>query len=183
MSLKPYVLDIILNTKPVIKGGPNSRLNYPNTTLVNGFTRAKELGFTHAMRFRADNYCPTISEFIDIFKQQSSEKLVGLCWFHHIVPGAPYGYIMEHIMYGPIELLIEYRSSFQTEDDDRFIELFLQECFFKKSPLQIDNTRTQFDFVLNKLIEKKQEVYFTHHHTEQGNIIQVYNNLGSKCEC
>ena len=183
--LREYAIDIVLNTKPIPiipTTAGSGRVNYPNTTLVNGCKRAKELGFTHAMQFRVDNYCPTIREFIDIFKQQSSEKIVGLCWFHHIVPGSPYGYIMDHIMYGPIDLLIQYRSTLQSIDDERSTEIFLQESFFKKSPVTYDDSRTQFDFVLNKLVENKQQVYFTHHHTEQGDTIQVYKNQGSKCQ-
>ena len=175
--LREYALDIILNTKPT-----GDRVNYPNTTLINGSKRAKELGFTHAMHFRVDNYCPTIDEFIDIFKQQSSEKLVGVCWFHHTNTGASYGYIMDHIMYGPIDILIKYRSTSQSSDDIRFSEQFLQESFFKKIPVNYDDSRSQFDYVLDKLIEKKQEVYFTHHHTEQGDIIQVYKNCNLRCQ-
>ena len=178
--LREYALDIVLNIQPTIKGGPNSRVNYPNTTLVNGCKRAKELGFTHAMLFRVDNYCPTINEFIGIFKQKSSEKLVGICWVHHIVSDAPYGYIVDHVTYGPIDLLINYRSTQQSINDRRFIELFLQESFFKKSPVKYEDSRTQFDYVLDKLIENKQELYFTHHHTGQGDVIQVYKNQGSK---
>jgi hypothetical protein len=181
--LREHALDIVLNIQPTIKGGPNSRVNYPNTTLVNGCKRAKELGFTHAMQFRVDTYCPTICKLIDIFKNTSSEKLVGICWFHHIAEGAPYGYIMDHIMYGPIDLLIQYRSTYQSIDDKRHVgEAFLQESFFKKSPVKYEDSRTQFDYVLDKLIENKQEIYFTHHHTGQGDVIQVYKNQGSKCQ-
>jgi len=180
--LREYALDIVLNTQPSIKGGPNSRVNYPNTTLVNGCKRAKELGFTHAMLFRVDNYCPTITDLIEIFKNKSSEKIVGISWIHHIAPGAPYGYIMDNTMYGPIDLLIQYRSTLQSSDDNRFAELFLQESFFKKGPINYDDSRLQFDYVLDKLIENNQEIYFTHHHKEQGNIIQVYKNLGLKCQ-
>jgi len=179
--LRQYALDIVLNIKPAING--IGRVNYPNTTLVNGCKRAKELGFTHAMQFRVDTYCPTICEFIDIFKNRSIEKLVGICWFHHIVEGAPYGYIIDYIMYGPIDLLIQYRSSYQSIDDKRHVgEAFLQESFLNKSPINYDDSRIQFDYVLDKLIENKQEIYFTHHHTEQGNVIQVYKNQGLKCQ-
>ena len=178
--LKKYALDIIFNTPPKFSGGPG-RVNYPNTTLLSGLHRAQELGFSHAMRFRTDNYCPTINEFISIFANESQTKLVGLCWFSHIVDKAPYGYIMEHIMYGPIQLLIEYRSNFQMEGDARFVEVFLQESYFKKSPVSYEDTISDFYFILDKLVENKQEVYFTHHNTKQGNIIKVYNNLGILC--
>jgi len=173
-------IDIVLSTKPHIGGG--SRINYPNTTLVNGFKRAKELGYTHAMRFRVDNYCPTIDEFIDIFKNESSDKLVGLCWFHHVESPAPNGYIMDHIMYGPIDILIRYRSCIQSADDIRFTERFLQESYFNKTDIRYEDTLSDFKFVLHKLIEKQQKVFFTHHHTEQGDAINVYKGLGVKCQ-
>jgi hypothetical protein len=174
--LKKYALDIIFNTPPKFSGGPG-RVNYPNTTLLSGLHRAKELGFSHALRFRADNYCPTINEFITIFANESQTKLVGLCWFSHILDKSPYGYIMEHIMYGPIHLLIEYRSNFQIEGDARFVEAFLQESYLKKTPVSYEDTVSDFCFILNKLVEHKQEVYYTHHNTKQGDIIKLYNSL------
>jgi hypothetical protein len=182
--LKPHAIDILLNKIPEYNGIQN--VNYANYSTVSGLYTAQNLGYTHALRFRTDLYCPNIKEMICIFENENVDKLVGICWFKHLVPPhAPDGYIMDHIMFGPIDKLILYRSPIQTKNDNRFCEAFLQDSYFKKSPVTYEDLKNTFSFVLYKLIKENICVYHigkTQQSQEQ-EMIQTYNNVIDMCIC
>ena len=175
--LKPHVVDILLNKIPEYSGFSN--VNYANYSSVSGLYTAQNLGYTHALRFRSDLYCPNIKEMICIFENESVDKLVALSWIKHLVPPhAPDGYIINHIMFGTIDKLILYRSSIQTKNDNRFPEAFVQDFYFKKSPVTYEDVKNTFSFVLDKLIKANICLYYTGK-TPSGNqeLIQTYNNI------
>ena len=179
--LKPHLVDIILNKIPEYNGVQN--VNYANCSITSGLSKAKILGYTHALRFRSDLYCPTIKEFICVFENESLDRLVGLCWFNHLVPPhAPYGYIMDHIMFGPIDKLTLYRSPIQIENDNRFTEAFLQDCYFDKSPVIYEDVKDIFCFVLDKLVEANMCVHYTgKSKLNNQEMIQAYNDIIHMC--
>uniref|UniRef100_A0A6C0KND3 Uncharacterized protein n=1 Tax=viral metagenome TaxID=1070528 RepID=A0A6C0KND3_9ZZZZ len=178
--LKEYAIDIITNKKIIQYNNIVDKTNFPIITITAGLNRAKELGYTHIMALRTDNYSPTIKDFFEIFANESDTKLVGLCWFNHLVNHSPYGYIMDHVIYGPIELQLKYRRIFQSENDPRHSEAFFQDNFFNKSPVSYDDVIEGFCFVIDKLHEKKQELFFTHkpEQIKEGNLIESYINTG-----
>ena len=175
--LKPHVVDILLNKIPEYNGIQN--INYSNYSNVSGLYAAQNLGYTHALTFRTDNYCPNIKELICICENESVDRLVGIAWMKHLVlPHAPDGYIIDHMFFSHIDKLILYRSSIQTKNDNRFAEAFLQDSYFKKSPVTYEDVKNTFSFVLDKLIKANICIYYTGK-TPSGNqeIIQAYNNI------
>jgi len=169
-ELKQYTPHVLLNKKPTLQ----KRVNFPNTTIQNGLLFAKQIGFTHALVFRFDNYCPQMGQLLEICASESETKLVGISWFHHVGPYHPHGYILDYMMYGPIDVLYRYRSSSQQDEDPRPPEAFLQEAYFKKSPVTYEDVKSDVCFILDKLIENKIEFYWTHHHTEWGNTTDAW---------
>jgi hypothetical protein len=171
--LKKSAIDVIVNKIPDYNGIQN--VNYANCSIISGLNRAKELGYTHALRFRTDYYCPNIIEFINICEQENTEKLLGLCWYkHYVPPHGPYGYIMDHLMYGPIDKLLSYRGCFQEKNDNRFTEAFLQDTYFKKCPVVYEDVKNDFIFILDKLRRFNIKVYCFRHGNI--NIINQYKN-------
>jgi hypothetical protein len=175
--LKPHVVDILLNKIPEYNGIQN--VNYANYSTVSGLYTAQNLGYTHALTFRTDLYCPNIKELISIFENESVDKLVAFAWMKHIVPPhAPDGYIMDKIYFGPIDKCILHRSSIQNKNDNRFAEAFLQDSYFKKSPVTYEDVKNTFCFVLDKLIKANICIYYTGK-TPSGNqeLVQAYNSI------
>ena len=82
------------------------------------------------------------------------------------------------MFFSHIDKLILYRSSIQTKNDNRFAEAFLQDSYFKKSPVTYEDVKNTFSFVLDKLIKANICLYYTGK-TPSGNqeIIQAYNNI------
>jgi hypothetical protein len=146
LLLKEYTVGIVLNKKTIQY---NTKTNFPIITITAGLNRAKELGFSHVMAFRTDNYCPTIEQFLEIVANESRTKLVGLCWCNHKVDHSPYGYIMDYLIYGPIELQYKYRNTFQLSGDPRHTEAFLQDriAFIDIFKINTNQTKKVFHFV------------------------------------
>lgn len=179
-ALRGHAVDIVLNTPPEFAGVQH--VNYANKSICSGIQRAIELGYTHALRFRTDLYSPQFKTLCDIFATQSqtqpaSNALVSICWYNHIVPPhAPHGYIMDHVMFGPCDELIKYRSSYQLPGDERYTEHFLQDCYFQTRQVSYNDVKERFVFVLPELISRNIELYFTHHHADSGDLIKRYKS-------
>jgi hypothetical protein len=47
---------------------------------------------------------------------------------------------------------------------------------FSRNVVDYEDALQDFNFCLNKLIENNIEIYFSHHHKEKGNIVNVYKN-------
>ena len=181
-TLKLYALDVILNKQPEYNGIQN--INYVTCSIKSGLAHAEMLGYTHALRFRTDIFCPTIKEFISIFENESVDKLVGLCWFNHYAAsiGHPHGYIMDHVIFAPIDKLTMYYSPIQDKDDKRHSETFFQDSYFKKSPVAYEDVKHFFCFVLNKLIDCNMRMYYTCKTTgSEHDMLKSYNNIIDRC--
>lgn len=178
--VKQYAITVILTSCPDPNKYGNIGLNYPNLTLTHGFIAAKQLGYTHVLRYRSDQYSPKIKDLFTTFVNESDTRLVGIGWFIHPHPVyAPEGYIMDHVMYGPIDLIAKYRSPFKDVQDGRFTEAFLQDSYFGKSPVLYNDVKGHFGFVLDKLLEQGVQLYFIERNTEQGDVLPIYKR--NKC--
>ena len=181
-TLKLYALDVILNKQPEYNGIQN--INYVTCSIQSGLARAEMLGYTHALRFRTDIFCPTIKEFISVFENESIDKLVGLCWFNHYEPsyGHPHGYIMDHVIFGPIDKLLMYYYPVQDKGDKRHSETFFQDSYFKKSPVAYEDVKNIFCFVLNKLIDCNMQIYYTGKTPDMDHdMLKHYNHIIHRC--
>lgn len=178
--IRQYAAGVVLNSVPEYPGVQH--VNYANKSICAGIKHAKEMGYTHVMRFRTDFFSPNIIDLCNIFSKKGNDHLVALCWFNRIVPPhAPHGYIMDHIMFGPCDLLYKYRSSYQDKNDSRYTEIFLQDMYFNTSYVSYEDVKHHVNFVLTKLIENDIKLYYTHHRIEDGDLIARYNSHIDAC--
>jgi len=176
LLLKKISIDIVLNKKPLYNG--NQNINCANFSLVNGFKRAKDLGYLNVLRFRTDLYSPEIKLLCKIFSKTNLNKLSSLCWFNHFVEYSPYGYIMDHVMYGPVDLMIKYRNVEQKIGDNTHTEAFLQNNYFMKTNVTYEDVKEDFCFVLHELSIKKIKIFFTNKYNDD-DLISLYKNLNT----
>ena len=98
--------NVIFNKFPSTSGHWN--FNYQKVSSYNGLLRAKELGYTHAIKVRSD-YLPTNDKnFIQLL---DFNKINVLCWHYTTFLWLKFptfnGYITDHLMMGPIDEMIE----------------------------------------------------------------------------
>ena len=70
--LKNNKIEIVINKKPDYNGIQN--VNYANISICNGIKRAKELLYTHVLRFRSDLVLNNVNKMCDICINLSSNK-------------------------------------------------------------------------------------------------------------
>lgn len=93
---------VIFNELPNYFGPAN--LNLQKITTLNGLYKAKELGFKRALKLRSDILPTNINEFV---KSLNNNSLNFLCWHcHEVYPNCP-GYLIDYLMSGNIDDLIE----------------------------------------------------------------------------
>jgi len=94
--------NVIFNEIPNYSGPAN--LNYQKVSTLSGLKKAKELGYNRALKLRGDIIPTNINELIKLFNNNS---LNFLCWHcHEVYPNCP-GYLIDYLMSGKIDDLIE----------------------------------------------------------------------------
>jgi hypothetical protein len=94
--------DVIFNEIPSYSGPAN--LNYQKVSTLSGLKKAKELGYDRALKLRGDIIPTNINELIKSF---DNDSLNFLCWHcHEVYPNCP-GYLIDYLMSGKIDYLIE----------------------------------------------------------------------------
>jgi len=94
--------NIIFNETPIYSGPAN--LNYQKISTLSGLKKAKELGYNRALKLRGDIIPTNINELIKSF---DNDSLNFLCWHcHEVYPNCP-GYLIDYLMSGKIDDLIE----------------------------------------------------------------------------
>lgn len=171
---------IVLNDKPAYNGTQN--VNLANVSICNGLIKAKELGYTHALRFRTDWIINDYNKYINICLNLSHNKLVFLTWFHHNNPQHPNGYLMDHIIFGPIDLLYNYRNVIQNENDRRCTEIFLQEEYFKKRNLKLDDVRNDIKICFKDVLDSGIKIYRTKPRCNMNEEFMHSYNITNLCE-
>lgn len=93
---------VIFNEKPTYTGPAN--LNLQKETTLTGLKKAKELSYTRGLKIRSDIIPTNINKLIESFDNNS---LNFLCWHcHEVYPNCP-GYLIDYLMSGNIDYLIE----------------------------------------------------------------------------
>ena len=93
---------VIFNEKPKHPGPCN--FNFQITSTIAGLKKAKELGFKKSLKLRSDIVPTNAHEFIKLL---NNDKLNFLCWHcHEVYPKCP-GYLVDYLMSGDIDDLIE----------------------------------------------------------------------------
>ena len=82
-----------------------------------GIELAKSLGYTHVLHFRSDVHCNDIHKLIRICESYDKNKLVFLAWLEspsHNPPHTYVAYLMDQIIYGPINDMLMYYNVLRT---------------------------------------------------------------------
>lgn len=95
--------DTVVFTELPPSSGP-SNMNYHMVSTLAGLYKAKELGYKHLLKLRADLVPTNASKFLSTLQL---DKFNFLCWHDHIVyPDCP-GYLVDYLMSGPADDLIK----------------------------------------------------------------------------
>lgn len=95
--------DLVIFSKPPIISGP-CNLNYQKISTLNGLLKAKELGCSHVLKIRSDLIPTNASKFLSIL---DFESLNFLCWADHKVYKNCGGYLVDYLMFGPVDEMIK----------------------------------------------------------------------------
>jgi hypothetical protein len=166
-----------------------TQANYQIKSLSAGFRRAKELGYTHIFRCRTDIKINDINKLLNIINTDySHDRLIFLTMYKN-TPFTP-EYLTDHVVFGPVEKMINYWAIYQTSHDTRFVELFLMETYFAMSNIQYDDIKDNIYLLCKKCYENNITIEFTKEiHKWHGNIIYRYyinnchpNSLNERAE-
>ncbi len=74
---------------------------------------------------------------------------------------------MEHIIFGPIDLVYNYRKPIQKKGDIRYTEYFLQETYFGPN-VKYDDVKDKVKLSIHKSYENGIKMYTTKQYTYHG---------------
>lgn len=167
--------DVILQDLP----GYITQANYQVKSLSAGFKRAIDLGYTHAFRFRTDMKINDIKKLLHLLENNAPrDKLSFLTMYQNEKHTAEY--LLDFITYGPLDKLLNYWNTYQYHDDNRFIELFLMETYFKRSNIKYSDIEEYIYYFQKLCYENNITIEWTKpEYKNQGNLIYkyyIYNN-------
>lgn len=148
--------------------------NYQVKSLSAGFKKAIDLGYTHAFRCRTDMKISNIGALLNLLEENVPiDKLSFIVMYknHSTHPE----YLTDHVVYGPLDKLLTYWSCYQLPNDDRFIELFLMETYFKKKNIVLEDIKNDVVFFIQLCYENNICIQFTKpSYKNQGNLVHIY---------
>jgi hypothetical protein len=93
---------VIFNDLPNFYGPAN--LNLQKITTMSGLRKAKEMGYKKALKLRSDIIPTNMNKFVDCL---DNDAINFLCWhLHEVYPGCP-GYLVDYLMSGSVDDLLE----------------------------------------------------------------------------
>jgi hypothetical protein len=117
-------------------------------------------------------YISDIQKLLAIYKSIYCGKPIFLGLFNHMG-----GYLFNYAFFIHVDFLLDVPDIYQSYDDLRFPEKYLQELFFGTSDIFV--IMNQVSFSIYKLIEKNIEIGFLKQcYREQGNVLQRYLQSG-----
>jgi hypothetical protein len=134
--------------------------NYQAKSMLGGIHKAKELGFTHAFRVRADVRCNNIAGFMKLMTEKYSNRLSDMAFYRN-VPNVSEPYMLDHFLFGSLEDQYNYWNVFQCSSDTRYSEKFLMETYFKKENVTYDDVKEKVDFFIEDAQKLCIEFYYT----------------------
>lgn len=143
--------NVIFNELPSDNGPANFNLQI--ITTLNGLKELKKQGYTHALKLRSDLIPTNYTEFLKLI---DNDEFNFLCWHEHIVYDNCPGYLVDYLMSGPI---------------DKMIELWTIENLFCTVP-EVMLTWSYISKVSNTNIN-----YFLNQLNDENNLLWIKNNL------
>jgi hypothetical protein len=151
-----------------------TQANYQVKSLTAGFELAIKLGYTHAFRCRTDIKINNIIKLLDLLKNTiPNDKLSFLTMYKNedMTPE----YLTDQILYGPLDKLSKYFSIYQQPNDNRFVELFLMETYFKKCNISYNDIKDEICLMSRILYENNITIEYTKpQYCWQGNLLYRY---------
>ena len=180
-KLKEIGFRIVLNDYP----SPRNTINHPAVTMKAGTELAKSLGYTHVLRFRSDVHCNDINKLIRICESYDKNKLVFLAWFQspeHNPPHIYIGYLMDQIIYGPINEMLMYFNVLRTPQENRYAEKFFQEMYFGKENLLYDDVKGKVTLCIGDFINNDLTCFYTKPgYEDHGEMLYRYTHCRDSC--
>lgn len=95
--------DMVIFNKPPVDCGPANFWMQQSSTMA-GLKKAKEMGYDHCLKVRSDLIPTNSTAFLDCLDRN---KMNFLCWHSHEVYPECSGYLVDYLMSGPIDQMID----------------------------------------------------------------------------
>jgi len=149
-----------------------SSANYQLFSFNMGVNFAINNQITYVFQTRSDMYISDIQKLLAIYKSIYCEKPIFLGLFNHMG-----GYLFNYAFFIPVDFLSDVQDIYQSYEDSRFSEKYLQELFFGTSDIFVITNKVSFS--IYKLIENNIEIGFLKQcYRDQGNVLQRYLQSG-----
>lgn len=181
-KLKEIGFRIVLNEYPNVR----CSINHQVVTMKAGIELAKSLGYTHVLHFRSDVHCNDIHKLIRICESYDKNKLVFLAWLEspsHNPPHTYVAYLMDQIIYGPINDMLMYYNVLRTSQVvEHFAEKYFQEMYFGKENLLYDDIREKVTLCIGDFINNDLTCFYTKPgHEDHGEMLYRYTHCPCRC--
>jgi hypothetical protein len=168
---------VILNALPEIRNAQH----YQKKSILGGLEHIKALGvYTHVLRTRVDFHITDVNKLMERYASYDETKPTFLTWFKNRADEP--GYLMNQLLYGPLDFMEKYYGAEWQYGETRFDELFFQENYFEgEKPLKYNDIRDKVNLSLNDLINDNIELYWTNkqERVDEGNLFYRYTH----CPC
>jgi hypothetical protein len=151
-----------------------TQANYQVKSLTTGFEYAIKLGFKYAFRCRTDIKINNINKLLNILCTNYNNNKLSFITMYKNCPISP-DYLLDYIAFGPLQKLKDYWSIYQLPGDNRFIELFLQEIYFKSNNIKLIDIFYKINFIQKDMYLNNIVIEWTKsQYRNQGNLIEQY---------
>jgi hypothetical protein len=172
-----FIIDKLINNKfnIILSDFPEnikkSSVNYQLFSLYKGIELANTFNVTHFLKIRSDMRVSNISRLLNIYERIYCDKPIFIGLINHMN-----GYLIDYIYFFDISFFDNIINVFQTNNDDRFAEKYMQDLYFGTSDIKTllhATTTSIFELVKNDI-----EISFLKKcYREQGNILVNCNMI------
>lgn len=169
---------VIVNQVPDVR---NSK-TYQQISMLAGLNYIKSEGsYTHVLRTRTDIHYSDIKKVLEIYASYDETKPTFFCWFRN--NNYECGYLMNNVVYGPIDVVEKYFSYTCEGNEHIFDEVLFQETLFNdvEKPIPYDAIRNRINLSLDDLNKNGIVVSWTKaDKVHEGNLLVRYATCGCK---
>jgi hypothetical protein len=153
-------------------------VNYQTFLTKKGIEYAISSNITHCIRLRSDLLCNNINKLLYIYTCIYNGKLIFLAHLRSCKVTEP-AYLIDYAYFGKVHDMLAYNLLFQTIDDNRFVEQYKQETYFRLS--KIEHIEKLVTFSILYLLHENIDFHFTKRNYEENtNCLHDYNTYNIK---